>query len=88
MGRRADFSGGDNIRDGGKGVVDLFGLGGACETRFDEFDRAAKEVAFELERLIGLGPAEPLVWVWPAGFKVGGTNDDPGALGNSMFGVT
>lgn len=85
MGRRADLSGGDNIRDGGKGVVDLCGLGGACETRLDELDRA-KEVAFELDRPIGLGPAEPLVCA--GGLREAGTSDDPGALANSILGST
>jgi hypothetical protein len=84
VGRNADLRGGDNIREGGKGVVDLGGLAGACETRLDEFDRA-KEVAAEFDRPRGLG-ALPL----GAGNcrVLEGTSEDPGAFGSSMCGVT
>ena len=80
VGRRADFRGGDKSREGGKGVVDLCGLGGACETRLDEFDRA-KDVAAEFDRANGLGAALPFVCVLVV---VGLTSDEPGAVGNSI----
>ena len=80
VGRNADLSGGESIREGGKGVVDRWGLEGACETRLAELDRA-KEVAFELDRARGLAPLA----LGAGNFKFAcGTSEDPGALGNSI----
>ena len=73
VGLNADLRGGDINRDGGRGVVDLGGLGGACETRLDELDRPRD-----------LAPPSAA-----GNFNVGvGTIEDPGALGNSIWGVT
>lgn len=86
VGRSADFKGGESNLDGGRGVVDLGGLAGACETRLDELDRA-KEAAAELDRLIGGFGAEPPL----AEGKVllaAGKSEEPGAFGSSIWGVT
>jgi hypothetical protein len=81
VGLNADLRGGDINRDGGRGVVDLGGLGGACETRLDELDRAKEPgAAVELDRPRDLAPPSAA-----GNFNVGtGTIEDPGALGNSI----
>lgn len=85
VGLNADLRGGESIREGGSGVVDLGGLPlGAPETRLDEADRARDPAVAELDRARGLGAS----LVVAAGLLAAGTRDDPGALGNSIWGVT